>query len=109
MRKNKKGFVVAAPSSGSGKTVVALGLMEALRRRGLCVQPFQAGPDYIHPGHHASLLKKPSYNLDTWMMGPDAVAQTFCAKAEGADVSVVAGVMGIFDGRDGRSEEGAAA
>ena len=109
MRKNKKGFVVAAPSSGSGKTVVALGIMEALRRRGLIVQPFKAGPDYIDPGHHASLLKKPSYNLDTWMMGPDAVAQTFCAKAEGADVSVVEGVMGLFDGRDGRSEEGSTA
>lgn len=107
--RGKKGraFIVAGTGSGVGKTTVALGVMEALRKRGFIVQPFKSGPDYIDPGHHRALLKRPSYNLDTWMMGVDGVKKTFCEKAEG--VSVIEGAMGLFDGRDGRSEEGSAA
>ncbi|MBI5642786.1 MAG: cobyrinate a,c-diamide synthase [Deltaproteobacteria bacterium] len=102
-------FIVAGTSSGAGKTTVTLGIMEALRKRGLAVQPFKAGPDYIDPGHHSLLLKRPSYNLDTWMMGVEGVRKTFNEKNAGADIGVIEGVMGLYDGKDGRSEEGSTA
>ncbi|MBI5453027.1 MAG: cobyrinate a,c-diamide synthase [Deltaproteobacteria bacterium] len=104
-----KGFVVSAVSSGAGKTIIALGLMEALRKRGLIVQPFKAGPDYIDPGHHSALLKRPSYNLDTWMMGVEGARATFDSRMKDAQVGVVEGVMGLFDGKDGENEEGSTA
>ncbi len=95
-------FVVAGVKSGVGKTCVTLGLMEALKKRGLRVQPFKAGPDYIDPGLHASVCKLVSYNLDTWMMGTAGVKKTFSrVMATGKDAGVVEGVMGLFDGKHG--------
>lgn len=100
-KRTPSAFVVAGAASSSGKTVITLGIMEALRRRGLAVQPFKAGPDFIDPGHHCALLKRPSYNLDGWMMGKKAVEETFYRNITGSDVGVVEGVMGLFDGKDG--------
>lgn len=105
-----QGFVIGAVHSNSGKTVLALGIMEALRRRGVSIQPFKAGPDYIDPGHHGALLGLPSYNLDTWMMGSEGVKKTFSEKVlKAGRTGVVEGVMGLYDGRDGLSEEGSSA
>lgn len=97
-------FIVAAPSSSSGKTTVSLGLMAAIKARGIIVQPFKAGPDYIDPGHQSLVCKRPSYNLDTWMMGADNVRATFARVMQAAEVGVVEGVMGLFDGKGGSIE-----
>ncbi|MBI5810322.1 MAG: cobyrinate a,c-diamide synthase, partial [Deltaproteobacteria bacterium] len=103
-------FIIAGTNSGVGKTVITLGIMEALRRRKIAVRPFKAGPDYIDAGLHSALLKRPSYNLDTWMMGAANVKKTFYSEAAAeAGISVIEGVMGLFDGRDGLSDEGSTA
>jgi cobyrinic acid a,c-diamide synthase len=101
--------VVAGIASGVGKTSITLGLLEALRRRGLTVQSFKVGPDFIDPGLHARVTGRPSYNLDGWMCGRQRVLDVVAHVARDADVAVVEGVMGCFDGVDGVSEDGSTA
>lgn len=91
-------LVVAGTHSGAGKTSVATGLMAALRARGLEVAPAKVGPDFIDPGYHELATGRPGRNLDAWMCGPDLMAPLAGRAAEGADVLLVEGVMGLFDG-----------
>lgn len=106
-----RGLIIAAPSSGSGKTTVTLGLLAALRRKGIVVQPFKTGPDYIDTGHHEVAAGRPSFNLDTWAMSQDLVADIVAGAALGADLAIAEGVMGLFDGaaEPGRSGGGSTA
>jgi cobyrinic acid a,c-diamide synthase len=97
---SSKSFIIAGTHSGVGKTTIAIGLMAALRKRGVTVQPFKAGPDYIDPFFHSLVCGRPSYNLDTWMMGVDGVKKTFAKGMENAHIGIVEGVMGLFDGKD---------
>ena len=93
-----KGFVIAAPNSGSGKTTVARGLMALFARKGYKVQPFKCGPDYIDTKFHAAVCGRPSINLDTFMATPEHVRELFDRYGKDADVCVVEGMMGLFDG-----------
>ena len=96
--KTAPGFIVAAPASGHGKTTVTLGLIAALRARGLAVGSFKVGPDYIDPAFHAVASGRPCRSLDDWAMRGATVAGVADAVARDADVVVGEGVMGLFDG-----------
>lgn len=91
------GLIIAAPASGTGKTTVMLGLLAALRERGLVVQPFKNGPDYIDPAFHRAASGRSSFNLDSWAM-PGAMLDGLLGQAEGADLVLAEGAMGLFDG-----------
>lgn len=94
-----RAVVIAAPSSGSGKTTVATGLMAALARRGTAVAPFKIGPDYIDPGYHALATGRPGRNLDPVLVGEERIGPLLRHGARGCEIAVVEGVMGLFDGR----------
>ena len=96
--KPKSAFIIAATKSGGGKTTLTLGIMAALVKRGLRIQPYKCGPDFIDPSLHRTVTDRDSYNLDLKMMGELCCRETFTAKAEHADVLVIEGVMGLFDG-----------
>ncbi len=96
----KTSFLIAAPTSGSGKTTIARGLMALFTKKGMKVQPYKCGPDYIDTKFHAAVCGRPSINLDTFMASPEHVKALFTHYGEGADVGIVEGMMGLFDGYD---------
>ncbi len=98
-------FVISGTSSGSGKTTVALGLMAAFKQKGYSVQPFKCGPDFIDPGLHRLVTGKISRNLDLWMSGEEFVKKSLVRNSRDADIAIIEGVMGMFDG--GISSSGA--
>jgi cobyrinic acid a,c-diamide synthase len=93
-----RGLIVAAPRSGSGKTVITLALLAALRRRGIAVRAAKAGPDYIDPGFHAAATGAPGLNLDSWAMPPALLDALMADASSNTEILVLEGVMGLFDG-----------
>lgn len=104
-----RAVVVSAPATGCGKTTVALGLMAAFRTRGMAVQPFKVGPDYIDTAYHTRVCGRPSVNLDPWMTSEAFVRGTFHRHRVGADIAIVEGVMGLFDSAGQGGELGSTA
>jgi len=102
-RSNKKSIplVIAGSASGVGKTTAAIGIMGAFRRHGFAVAPFKTGPDFIDPGYHQAVTGALSRNLDTWLTSAKVVKEIYSRGSYGADISVIEGAMGLFDGRSG--------
>lgn len=102
-------LVIAGVSSGSGKTTITLGLMTAFKKRGQIVQGFKCGPDYIDPSLHTAVTGRPSRNLDSWMFSDDLLKEVFIKGSEKADISLIEGVMGFYDGKSATSNKGSTA
>lgn len=102
-------IIIAGTHSGVGKTSVSLGLMAAFRKMGLKVQAFKVGPDYIDPSYHAVATGFPSHNLDDWMIGQDETLRLYEESTKGKDISIIEGVMGLFDGFSSTDDQGSTA
>ncbi len=102
-------IILAGTNSGVGKTTISIGIMAALKARGFNVQPFKVGPDFIDPAYHAHVTGKISRNLDGWMMGVKAVREVYARASEGCDISIIEGVMGLFDGTGKNGLQGSTA
>ena len=98
MAARQHAFVLAGTGSGCGKTTVTLGLLKLLQQRGLRVQPYKVGPDYLDTGWHTALCGVPSRNLDSFMLTPAILNALFCEHMQQADIAVIEGVMGLYDG-----------
>ena len=96
----KAKILFSAPASGSGKTMLSRGLMALMKSKGYCVQPFKCGPDYIDTKFHEAVCGRPSINLDSFMASHDHVVSLFRKYSDDADISIVEGMMGLFDGYD---------
>ncbi len=103
------GFVLAGTHSGAGKTTITTGILSALSKRGYEVQPYKTGPDYIDPAFHSFVVGRKSRNLDTWLLDEDSVRYLFAKNCQEAEVVVVEGVMGLFDGFGGKEDIGSTA
>ena len=95
-----RGLIIAAPHSGAGKTTITLAILAALKRRGLEVRAAKAGPDYIDPAFHFAVTGRASVNLDSWAMSKELLDGLAAQAASDADLFVIEGVMGLFDGAD---------
>ncbi|WHZ01160.1 cobyrinate a,c-diamide synthase [Neobacillus sp. YX16] len=102
-------LVIAGTGSGVGKTTLTIGVMAALMKKGLTVQGFKCGPDYIDPSYHTAVTKRASRNLDSWMLTKDLVLDIFTHGSQGSDISIIEGVMGFFDGKSPETNEGSTA
>ncbi len=102
-------LLLAAPMSGSGKTTVMAGLVAAFAARGLRVAPFKVGPDYIDPSYHTLAAGRTCHNLDAWMLPPDLIPALLARRAHNADLALIEGVMGLFDGYSGSDDTGSSA
>ncbi|MFW5976792.1 MAG: cobyrinate a,c-diamide synthase, partial [Bacillota bacterium] len=102
------GIVIAGTRSGVGKTTIALGLMAVLTQKGYRVQPYKVGPDYIDPGFHNLVTGNTSYNLDSYFLGKDGVRNLYKNTGTQTDISIIEGVMGLFDGKGRKGESSTA-
>lgn len=102
-------IVITGTESGAGKTTITIGIMAALKQKGYTVQGFKCGPDYIDPTYHTAVTGRPSRNLDSWMLSEKLLKEIFHFGSDGADIAIIEGVMGFYDGKNPKSNQGSTA